>query len=333
CSSCAFRNLIVETSVRKFRLLHLLLSSSYLLRCPSQLLNPATLAPHNAKREPIPPITLELLLPLSVIDLTTSPPSISRRRRRNELRSHRRYRAALFHHRAATVSALKASSRSSVPSSPGSPPFSVEQLCSIVAGAISVPFSFTWNTLIRAYARTADQKHKSMELYRAMLMMEREQQSAAVIPDNYTYRFVLKACAYLFSLSEGKQVNAHVLKLGFESDTHICNSLIHFYATCGFLDLAHKVFEKMSERSEVSWNIMIDSYASAGEYDTALRMFCEMQRIHDPDGYTMQSVISSCTGLVALSLGLWAHAYILKSSDKNMIDDVLVNTSLCDSFK
>ncbi|XLT52770.1 hypothetical protein HN873_045374 [Arachis hypogaea] len=44
-----------------------------------------------------------------------------------------------------------------------------------------------------------------MELYRAMLMMEREQQSAAVIPDNYTYRFVLKACAYLFSLSEGKQ--------------------------------------------------------------------------------------------------------------------------------
>ncbi|XP_072087920.1 probable apyrase 7 [Arachis hypogaea] len=92
-----------------------------------------------AKREPIPSIPLELLLPLSVIDLTPSPPSISRRRRRNELRSHRRYRAALFHHRAATVSALKAPSRSSVPSSPGSPPFSVEQLCSIVAGAISVP--------------------------------------------------------------------------------------------------------------------------------------------------------------------------------------------------
>ncbi|KAL4286303.1 hypothetical protein AHAS_Ahas19G0072700 [Arachis hypogaea] len=158
-----------------------------------------------------------------------------------------------------------------------------------------------------------------MELYKTMLMMEREQQSAAVIPNNYTYRFVLKACAYLFSLSEGKQVNAHVLKLGFESDTHIWNSLIHFYATCGFLDLAHKVFEKMSERSEVSWNIMIDSYASAGEYDTALRMFCEMQRIHDPDGYTMQSVISSCAGLGALSLGLWAHAYVLKRSDKNMI--------------
>ncbi|XP_052107512.1 pentatricopeptide repeat-containing protein At1g31920-like [Arachis duranensis] len=287
----------------EFRLLHLLLSSSYLLRCPNQLPNPATLAPHNAKREPIPPITIELLLPLSVIDLTTSPPSISRRCRRNELRSHRRYRAALFHHRAATVSALKASSRSSVPSSPGSPPFSVEQLCSIVAGAISVPFSFTWNTLIRAYARTADQKHKSMELYRAMLMMEREQQSAAVIPDNYTYRFVLKACAYLFSLSEGKQVNAHVLKLGFESDTHICNSLIHFYATCGFLDLAHKVFEKMSERSEVSWNIMIDSYASAGYYMTS-----------DIISSIIQSQTKMLLTITQLSRTLWTCLFVFNSS-------------------
>ncbi|XLU98647.1 hypothetical protein S245_012987, partial [Arachis hypogaea] len=92
-----------------------------------------------AKREPIHPITLELLLPLSVIDLTPSPPSISRHRRRNELRSHRRYRAALFHHRAATVSALKAPSHNSVPSSPSSPLFSVMQLCFIVTGAISVP--------------------------------------------------------------------------------------------------------------------------------------------------------------------------------------------------
>lgn len=185
-----------------------------------------------------------------------------------------------------------------------------------------------WNTLIRAYAKSTNHKHKAMELYKAMMTLEKK----TAVPDNHTFPFVLKACAYTFSLCEGKQVHAHVLKHGFESDTHICNSLIHFYATCGCLDLAEKIFHKMNERSEVSWNIMIDSYAKGGEFYSALKMFGEMQKVHDPDGYTMQSVISACAGLGALSLGLWVHAYILKKCDKNMVDDVLVNTCLVDMY-
>ncbi|KAG5027065.1 hypothetical protein JHK82_022936 [Glycine max] len=192
------------------------------------------------------------------------------------------------------------------------------------------PNSFMWNTLIRVYARSTNtnHKHKAMELYKTMMTMEEK----TAVPDNHTFPIVLKACAYTFSLCEGKQVHAHVLKHGFESDTYICNSLVHFYATCGCLDLAEKMFYKMSERNEVSWNIMIDSYAKGGIFDTALRMFGEMQRVHDPDGYTMQSVISACAGLGALSLGLWVHAYILKKCDKNMVDDVLVNTCLVDMY-
>ena len=185
-----------------------------------------------------------------------------------------------------------------------------------------------WNTLIRAYARSTNDKDKAMDLYKAMMM---EEENAAA-PDNHTFPFVLKACAYMFSLCEGKQVHAHLLKLGFESDTHICNSLIHFYATCGCLDLAQKIFLNMPERSEVSWNIMIDSYARAGEFDTALKVFCEMQKVHEPDGYTMQSVITACAGLGALSMGLWVHAYVLKKCDKNMAGDVLVNNCLVDMY-
>ncbi|KAK7250492.1 hypothetical protein RIF29_32962 [Crotalaria pallida] len=191
------------------------------------------------------------------------------------------------------------------------------------------PNSFMWNTLIRAYARSTNHKHKAMELYKAM--MEEEEESM-VIPDSHTFPFVLKACAYIFSLREGKQVHAHVFKLGFESDTHICNSLIHFYATCGFLDLAKKIFHNMSIKNEVSWNVIIDSYLNVGEFATALKMFCEMQKVHNPDGYTMQSVIKACAGLGALSLGLWAHVYVLKRCDKNMKSDVFVNSCLVDMY-
>ncbi|CAL0313145.1 unnamed protein product [Lupinus luteus] len=191
------------------------------------------------------------------------------------------------------------------------------------------PNSFMWNTLIRGYARSTSHKDKVMELYKAMISEE----GSVVVPDNHTYPFVLKACAYIFSLCEGKQVHAHVFKLGFESDTHICNSLIHFYSTCGCLDLAKKIFHKMSRKNEVSWNIMIDSHVNVGEFDTALQLFRDMQKVHQPDGYTMQSVTSACAGLGALSLGIWVHVYVLKKCfDKNMQSDVFVNTCLVDMY-
>lgn len=157
-----------------------------------------------------------------------------------------------------------------------------------------------------------------------------EEESAT--PDKHTYPFVLKACAYLFCLFEGKQIHGHLLKFGFDSDLHICNSVIHFYATCGCLDIAQKVFDKMPERSEVSWNVLIDSYVRVGEYETALKLFIEMQKAYEPDNYTMQSVITACAGLGALSLGLWAHAYILKNCEMNMADDVLINSCLVDMY-
>ncbi|RYR36360.1 hypothetical protein Ahy_A10g051334 [Arachis hypogaea] len=84
-----------------------------MLGCPSQIPNPATLAPHNGKREPIPPITVELLLPL-----TLPPPSLKRASKPPSL------------------------SCSSVPPSCSycfSFESTVAQLCFIVAGAISVP--------------------------------------------------------------------------------------------------------------------------------------------------------------------------------------------------
>ncbi|XP_028794473.1 pentatricopeptide repeat-containing protein At1g59720, chloroplastic/mitochondrial [Neltuma alba] len=188
------------------------------------------------------------------------------------------------------------------------------------------PNSFMWNTLIRAYARSTHFKDRTMELYRAMMEDE------SVIPDNHTYPFVLKACAHLFYFFEGKQMHGHILKLGLESDIHICNSLIHFYASCGNLELAQIVFDKMFQRSKVSWNVLIDSYVRVGEFDTALKFFVQMQSAFEPDNYTMQSVISACAGLGALSLGLWAHAYILKKSEINMADDVLINSCLVDMY-
>ncbi|CAK9183506.1 unnamed protein product [Ilex paraguariensis] len=182
------------------------------------------------------------------------------------------------------------------------------------------------NTLIRACAHSNDQKERAITLFHAMLS------EGSVLPDKHTFPFVLKACAYLFAISEGTQVHPHVLKHGLGGDVYINNSLIHFYASCGCLEYAKDVFENMPERSVVSWNAMIDAFVQSGDYDDALRMFIEMQRLFEPDGYTLQSVIGACAGLGALSLGMWAHAYVLRKCDPNVGSDVLVNNSLVDMY-
>lgn len=164
------------------------------------------------------------------------------------------------------------------------------------------------------------------------MLYHRMLKEGSVVPDKHTFPFVLKACAYLFALSEGVQTHAQILKRGFELDVYINNSLIHLYSTCGCLDFARKVFDKMGEKSVVSWNVLIDAFVQAGEFDTALRVFVEMQNSFEPDGYTVQSLATACAGLGALSLGMWAHAYVLRNCDDRVASDILVNTSLVDMY-
>lgn len=191
---------------------------------------------------------------------------------------------------------------------------------------IEDPNSFMWNSLIRACSRSVEWKEQAMVLYCRMLG------EGTVLPDKFTFPFVLKACAYLFAFSEGKQAHSHILKLGFDSDVYINNSLIHFYASCGRLDLAQKVFENMCEKTLVSWNAIIDAFVQFGEFETALKLFNEMQNMFEPDGYTLQSIINACAGLCSLSLGMWAHAYVLRMSYGAVASDALVNSSLVDMY-
>ncbi|KAL5722524.1 Pentatricopeptide repeat-containing protein [Ranunculus cassubicifolius] len=195
-----------------------------------------------------------------------------------------------------------------------------------VLNHIHQPNSFMWNTIIRAHSWSIDQKHQAIVMYLAMLVDGR------VSPDKHTFPFVLKACAFLFAYIEGLQIQSHIVKLGFGRDTYVNNSLVHFYVSCGRLDLAKKVFEEMPERSLVSWNVMIDGYVQFGEFSTALRLFVEVQKLFEPDGFTMQSVLCACTGLGMLSLGMWAHAYILRKCELSVKNDVLVMNSVLDMY-
>jgi pentatricopeptide repeat protein len=103
-------------------------------------------------------------------------------------------------------------------------------------------------------------------------------QRAGVEPDRFTFPFILKACAGLVVIEQGRRIHDYILRYGFESDAFVGSALIDMYAKCGEVELARQVFDRMSQRDVVSWTSMIGGYAQKGHADEALELFQQMQQ-------------------------------------------------------
>ncbi len=75
--------------------------------------------------------------------------------------------------------------------------------------------------------------------------------------DKFTFVQVIKACAGLGRLEDGRLVHKQLIQSGYMSDVFVCNSLVDMYAKCGSIEEAWTVFEKMPSRNVVTWTTMI----------------------------------------------------------------------------
>ncbi|KAF6147074.1 hypothetical protein GIB67_036793 [Kingdonia uniflora] len=178
-----------------------------------------------------------------------------------------------------------------------------------------------WNTLIRGYASSADPS-QSLRVFLDMLY------ECSDAPNKFTYPFVIKAASELSRAvglrerQEGVVFHGMVMKTSsLGSNVFILNSLIHFYASCGDLDEAYKVFLRIPKRDVISWNTIITAYAHGDCPGEALELFKGMQSENmRPNDVTMVSVVSACAKILNLDLGRWVHSYI----EKNSIQESLI---------
>lgn len=138
----------------------------------------------------------------------------------------------------------------------------------------SMDNSFICNTMIRALAYSAFPL-QALYIYNHM-------QTMPVFSDEFTYNFALKACYRAHRMAvecgkfdehaiafKGSEVHCTVLKLGFNENPCIQNSLLSMYCICGFLPIARNLFDEMSTRSLLSWNIMISGYNRINDFESA----------------------------------------------------------------
>eukprot|EP01018_Ginkgo_biloba_P036669 Gb_31699 [translate_table: standard] len=128
---------------------------------------------------------------------------------------------------------------------------------------------FSWSAMIGAYVKQED--------WEEVLALYYKLHWEGVQPNDFVFPKALKSCAHLAALKQGKEIHDCIIRSGFASHVFVANSLIDMYAKCGSLECARRVFDKMPQRDEVSWNAMIAGYAQSGYGDDALKLFNDMQ--------------------------------------------------------
>lgn len=191
-----------------------------------------------------------------------------------------------------------------------------------------------WNTIIRGHWLSSS-PILSIQVYARMM-------NSGVEPNSYTFPFLLKSCAKIKAICEGKQVHAHILKLGFASDAHVHTSLITMYARIrdldnarlifdsnivhdvvsftalisgylleGYVDDARHLFDEIPVKDVVSWNAMIAGYAQSDRFEEALSCFREMLKANvSPNQSTLVTSLSCCAQSGSLELGKWISSWI-----------------------
>ncbi|KAH7278640.1 hypothetical protein KP509_38G050100 [Ceratopteris richardii] len=149
------------------------------------------------------------------------------------------------------------------------------------------------NAMLTAYSRNNCGK-EAFELFSLML-----QKGESV--NNITYINMLSVCAYEGALIEGKWMHDQVVRNNYCKDLVVGNSLLHMYSKCGQLNAAINIFERIPNRSVVTWSSMIPAFAYNRHSQEILPMLHRMKRegVH-PNEVTFKAILSACShsGLV-----------------------------------
>nr|GMD44434.1 putative pentatricopeptide repeat-containing protein At3g08820 [Ipomoea batatas] len=185
------------------------------------------------------------------------------------------------------------------------------------------PNIFLWNTVIRGFV-TNDCFDQAIGVFNSMREM------GCCFPNQFTFPFLLKSCARLSDYEQGVKAHSLVVKLGFDYDVFVNTGLVCFYAKCGLLEDAHKVFDDLSERNVVSWTAIMSAYIVFGRFREAVDLFrrsLEMGLV--PDSFILVRVLSACSHLGDMGTGEWIHRYV---AETGVGRNVFVSTSLVDMY-
>ncbi|CAA0828732.1 Putative pentatricopeptide repeat-containing protein - mitochondrial [Striga hermonthica] len=146
----------------------------------------------------------------------------------------------------------------------------------------------TWNSMMCGFTQNGYSKE-------ALILFD-EMYTKNLDMDEVTFLSAIQACSNLGFIDKGKWVHHKVITFGMKKDMYIDTALANMYARCGDLKMARAVFDRMAERSIVSWGSMLGSYAMHGHVDECISLFNTMVELGiKPNDVTFMNILSACS--------------------------------------
>lgn len=125
---------------------------------------------------------------------------------------------------------------------------------------------FVYNAMLRGYV-ACSAPAGCLEFYAGRM------RPSGVLPTSFTFSSLFKACEMVAAAGLGEGLHGLVWKCGCASHVFVQTGMLGFYAGCGRVGDARRVFDEMGERDGVAWTAMVAVLAESGDMVSAKGLF------------------------------------------------------------
>ncbi|PKA47537.1 Pentatricopeptide repeat-containing protein [Apostasia shenzhenica] len=180
----------------------------------------------------------------------------------------------------------------------------------------------SWNTMIACHTHHGE----DAEALNLFVLMRRVGSELS----EFTLSSVLCACAAKAAIFESRQLHVLALKTAVDLNVFVGTALLDVYCKCHLIKDAVEVFDKMPERSSVTWSSMVSGFVQNDLHEEALFLFQKAQRGGvEVTNFTLSASLSACAGLASTIEGTQLHSIIVRTG---FCLDNFVATSLVDLY-
>ncbi|XP_010446974.1 PREDICTED: pentatricopeptide repeat-containing protein At4g35130, chloroplastic [Camelina sativa] len=179
----------------------------------------------------------------------------------------------------------------------------------------------SWNSMISGYLALEDGS-RSLMLFKEMLI-------CGFKPDRFSIMSALGACcSHVYSPKMGKEIHCHAIRSRIETgDVMVLTSVLDMYSKYGEVSYAERIFNGMSQRNIVAWNVMVGCYARNGRVIDAFLCFQKMSEQNglQPDVITLINLLPAC-GILE---GRTIHGYAIR---RGFLPHLVLETALIEMY-